>query len=883
MKTFASLVAPAAALISSVIMFSPQVAAAADPPAAQTSASASELEVVTVTARFREENLQEAPLAITALSAEDVAKMGFTDMSEIGRAVPNAYFRQQSAAYGRSTAMYIRGVGQSDFQFSQEPRTSTYIDDVYFATVFGSMFDLLDLDHIEVLRGPQGTLFGRNAMGGAVRMVSTKPTGQGGGTLSVTYGERNKQELRGSYDTALIQDKLFLRVAGSAKKQDGYVEQVDFTCDMIRKGTPQLAGIGDGMARLRDRGANGVLDSTDPFLPDQVAPALQAQYNPDYLKVYGTNTVGNVQTAYGINPGPNGDYPAALNPGISAASLATAKADDNSLSLPSRIDNLPVGGSKSCHLGNFGGVDTQSLRAVLRWVASDRVEVNFTGIYSDDNSEPTPISLFDIGNGMGVSNTVPGTTTGLGNIVTVNQVVNIPRWGIPYDSRFVTHDAYKSYATFADLAQGKQWPWHSTSVIWGGSAVTDVKLTDKMSLKWIAAYHHTYGEFGDDRDESPLTLQDTWNTVEAKEKSTELRLTGKAFNDRMDWTFGGFYWTADQDNGATVDIVQLALTLIPAAGGGFAPISPFWLTQDHAHSQNYGIYANSIYQLADTWSLTTGLRYSDDKKHFDFHHQFSAEMEAGGSALDWKLGLDHKFTDSVLGFVSVATGYTASSFNARPFTPAQFISQPPEKLINYETGLKSDWLDRRLRVNANLFYADYKTRVIGVSNTTQAGGIPLTLPIVSPAQISGVELELNANPVTGLLLGLTGGYLHFHADELAGNGAPNLPKFQYSANVSYRIPFTSGASITPRLDAFYTSDVYLNVAGQNLQPAYTLLNTRVTYLNAEGKWELGAAVKNLANKYYALAAYDLRTATLGTGNNVPSEPREWSIFASYHF
>src|SRR5262249_32103659 len=123
---------------------------AADEPRGQRE---NELEEVTVTARFREENLQQTPLAITALSANEISEMGFTDLSQVGRAIPNTYFRQQSAAYGRSTAMYIRGVGQNDFQFSQEPRTSMYIDDVYFATVFGSMFDLLDLDRVEVLRG----------------------------------------------------------------------------------------------------------------------------------------------------------------------------------------------------------------------------------------------------------------------------------------------------------------------------------------------------------------------------------------------------------------------------------------------------------------------------------------------------------------------------------------------------------------------------------------------------------------------------------------------------------------------------------------------------------------------------------------------------------
>jgi outer membrane receptor protein involved in Fe transport len=327
-----------------------RLAQADEPPPQPQRINEGELAEVTVTARFREENLQKAPLAITALSAESLTDMGFTDLSQVGRAIPNTYFRQQSAAYGRSTAMFIRGVGQADFQFSQEPRTSMYIDDVYFATVFGSMFDLLDLERVEVLRGPQGTLFGRNSMGGAVRMISKQPKGDNTGRLDVSYGADDRIELRASYDTALIDDRLFLRLAGSAKKRSGYVDQVDFTCDMIARGTPQLAGLGDGMLRLRDRGANGILEATDAYLPDRLPPANQIQYNPDYLEVFGTNVVGNAGAAYGYNAGPNGDYPADLNPGIDAVSLATARADDNALSFPARIDSLPVGGSRNCLL-----------------------------------------------------------------------------------------------------------------------------------------------------------------------------------------------------------------------------------------------------------------------------------------------------------------------------------------------------------------------------------------------------------------------------------------------------------------------------------------------------------------------------------------------------
>jgi outer membrane receptor protein involved in Fe transport len=839
------------------------------------------LEEVVVTARFREENLQQTPIPITALSADELTEMGFQNMSEIGRAVPNAYFRQQSGPYGRSTQVYIRGIGQGDFQFSQEPRTSTYIDDVYFATVFGSMLDLLDLERVEVLRGPQGTLFGRNAMGGAVRMVSRKPEGGNTGSVQVAYGDFERLDLRGSFDQTLVEDKLFLRVAGSAKRRTGHVKQIDFTCDMIARGTPQLAGLGDGMVRLRDPGANGIVEPSDPYLPDRLPPAQELTFNPYYVALFGTDVVGDALTAYGVDPGPNGDYPQALNPGIDPTTLATLDADDDALSFPQRRDTFAVGGTPPCELGTFGGEDVQAMRASLRWLASDRAEVNLSAFYIWDDSETTGSHLFDIGNGIGLSNTVPGTTTGIENLAALNDAVNLPRWGIPYDSRFIT-TPYRSYATFDDKAQGQVFTTGSKAIRSGVSVVTDFAISDRLQMKWVLASHGTDGDFANDRDQSPLTLQNTWNTVEADESSTELRFSGLHFDGRLDWTAGAFYWEAGQDNGATVDIVQLAVQTLPFPPFN-GPIVPLWNTEDEADSTNRGAYLHTVYHINDRLDFSGGVRWSKDEKHFIFRHQFMAEMDAGGEEVDYKLGIDYQVGEDRFLYTSVATGYTASSFNARPFDPAQFISQPQEDLTNYEFGYKSDLLDSRLRFNANLFYADYATRVIGTATEVQASGIPLTLPVTSPAQIAGLEFEINGSFGQGFFFGLNGGFMSFEADEIEGNGAPGLPQRQFSANAMYEFGLANGATLTPRLDWFYTDDIYFNVTSSLQQKAYSLVNARLTYQLPDADWSLGLEATNLLDEEYYLAAYDLRTATINTGVIVPARPREWAISLRHDF
>src|SRR5262245_50992467 len=139
------------------------------------------LEEVVVTARYREENLQQTPIAITAITAEEIQSRGFTSTADIAYTVPNASFRPAQQAYGNTMTAYIRGVGQNDFNFAFEPGVGIYVDDVYYPTTMASQFDLLDLERVEVLRGPQGTLFGRGSIGGAVRQRAKAPARGGPG------------------------------------------------------------------------------------------------------------------------------------------------------------------------------------------------------------------------------------------------------------------------------------------------------------------------------------------------------------------------------------------------------------------------------------------------------------------------------------------------------------------------------------------------------------------------------------------------------------------------------------------------------------------------------------------------------------------------------
>ena len=206
---------------------------------AQQAANSDQLEEITVTAQFRSENLQETPLAITAVTGDMLEARSQTSIYEVANQAPNVFLAPQAQANGSGLIAYIRGVGQTDFNFALEPGVGLYVDDVYYSTLTGSLLDLLDLDRVEVLRGPQGTLAGRNSIGGAIKLFSRKAEGKGG-NVSLTYGSYNRVDARASGDFTLVDDKLFARVAGVSKNRDGYVDRIDYGCAHPGSGVPTI-------------------------------------------------------------------------------------------------------------------------------------------------------------------------------------------------------------------------------------------------------------------------------------------------------------------------------------------------------------------------------------------------------------------------------------------------------------------------------------------------------------------------------------------------------------------------------------------------------------------------------------------------------------------
>ena len=185
------------------------------------------IEEIIVTAQKREESLQDTPVAVTAFTETAIEARGLDDISKIANFTPNLVFDTTSPISGLSSGaiVFVRGIGNSDFSLTTDPGVGIYVDGVYMSRSAGGVLDVLDIERIEILRGPQGILFGRNTIGGAINITARKPGNELGGQVAVTAGNFERRDVRASVDVP-ISDQLRATIAVSEKNRDGFVDRV---------------------------------------------------------------------------------------------------------------------------------------------------------------------------------------------------------------------------------------------------------------------------------------------------------------------------------------------------------------------------------------------------------------------------------------------------------------------------------------------------------------------------------------------------------------------------------------------------------------------------------------------------------------------------------
>src|SRR5581483_8074020 len=222
------------------------LAAAAGTHAQQAPATATAevggLQEIVVTAERRSENLQNVPIAVTAYTADALQSRGLTDIHALTALTPSVNLDAGAPFSGDRSVLSasIRGIGQDDFAFNLNPGVGVYLDGVFLARTIGSNQNLLDVDRVEILKGPQGTLFGANTIGGAISIVTHTPGNEPRFIATVTGGQYNRRDLSFTADLPIIKDVLLSSISVSSQHQDGWTSVIPYPTSSLYGSAPYV-------------------------------------------------------------------------------------------------------------------------------------------------------------------------------------------------------------------------------------------------------------------------------------------------------------------------------------------------------------------------------------------------------------------------------------------------------------------------------------------------------------------------------------------------------------------------------------------------------------------------------------------------------------------
>lgn len=812
-----------AALAFLVVAVVPLGAKAQSPPAAQqnqptgpeVTAETGPLQTVTVTARYQVENLQKTPIAITAVSSQELVSSNIKTIDTLGELVPNLYTAPPDADEGGVPTITMRGVTENDASFARAPAVAIYVDDIYHPTAVGTELDLTDIDRVEVHRGPQSTLSGNASPGGAIYLYTNQAKGGDQGYLSFTTGSFNELAGEGAFDATLAPN-LFMRVSGHFHRQDGFVNLLDFTCEMNALGTPQLAG-----------------------------------------------------------------------------SFPTAQPDVQ---------------AHDCKTGENGGGNEAGAILKLRWLASDRLTLDFEANDQRRRDQADPELLIS------VTNPYPNPS-GLINAYNV-QIQN--QFGVLYDGRFLPPPGspYSSYASYCrpllnavvqqppyePVPSGICYPNQKDQDSKVFSSHVNYQIASNVQATLIGSYQDYGDAYVQNGDESPLGYVLSKFSQEVIARTAELRFTGDLFS-KLNWVAGAFWDTYNAQS-----------------NGFIGYITDNFEEYDKAYNESASGFFHVDYNLTSRWRLSGGARYTSGEVTYQLNHPgllvVPYPSTTTESRWDWLVSTDYQITDNTLGYFSVSTGSRPPGITTIVITAQQLTNTPAESLTSYEGGLKNEFFDHRLRLNLTGFYVDYSSYSTTEQGVQCLGQLPAatwqpssaacaalypsnpaTVPwfvsVGKPVKITGFELEAQAAPVTGLRANLSMGYNHFESG-VTTPGEPGYihsgnffqPEWNIHADVAYTIPTPHG-SVTPRLDWNWQSEVTFDPApaaeaatAPYIIFPYGILNAQLTYEPPDSKWSALFQVTNLTDKFYYYQLFNGAQINL---SSTVAPPREFHFILRRDF
>jgi iron complex outermembrane receptor protein len=814
-------------------------------------------EVVVSATRF-ETNLQDTPIAITAVSSETLGQRALTTTADLGHIVPNAVFRKSQGIYGPAVSVYLRGIGQTDPQFNGEPSVAYYIDDIYYPFLFGSQFDLLDLERVEVLRGPQGTLFGRNSIAGAINMVSRTPSlTESSAMVEATIGAYDRRDVRASFSLPLT-DTVAVGASMVSKKRTGYQEMLDFSCQMHMNGTPELAGTFPFQSPETTFGGGRIPKScVIDHLGGEDTRAFRASL---YWK---PNERVEVRMS--------SDY-ADQNDEIPAEYIFTtnyAETAGTNQNFITAADQFSIPGTP------------------FRW--DSRFETGDPYKTYDNYCDPFPAGTLIPGNtyyngsifkgGKCYGNTVPlrnrGTQGKIGIALTDSIDFAVIAGYREMDLRF---GAASDGTVLNDSVIYHEFHEHH----WNG----ELRLTGRHRLlDWSSGvfyYAGTAEHLGQPQGVRAGTQRFQVDYYDPKAWAVYSNVVVHPI-ERLNIS-AGIRYSDDQKgvdfNSLTDETPPGQTTFVPAAASTVFDIT----IKDTRWDWKAGV----DYQFSDAIMVyaSAGSGYRLPGFNVRPNQPGQEGQTPGESLISYELGIKSELFDRRLKLNAAAF---IMEFEERP---AGFSGQEAQ-LTNDLTGYVPGNQTVIPAGPANTGYTtafttcrNYDAAIDGPPNPTAGIGVRCVARVFSYAvggRIEGFESEIEAEPIDGLSITGSVGYTKWDSADVTRQTL--IPEWTASGGIQYEIVSDLiGGSITPRLDAFFNG----RIAYSSQNPVYdqggrTVFNARITYRNNDHDYDVALGATNLFNKFYYYQKTIFRELGLPTNLGQPSAPREWYLSVKKRF
>ncbi|MBA6412444.1 TonB-dependent receptor [Parahaliea sp. F7430] len=800
------------------------------------------LEEVVVTAQKRSENVLDVPIAMSVFSANAVEKLSARNLTDLGRFTPGVEMNNDNALQPTYT---IRGVETNDFTVGSDPAIAVYVDGVYAARGAGAEAALTDIARVEVLKGPQGTLFGRNATGGAIHVVSQPPVYESEGRAKISVGNYNRLDGEFMYNLP-ISESLALRAVAVKRQRDGFLKNIS---------GPDMSE--ENMSSYR---ASLLWDAS---------PNTEILWRVEYseLDQNGGAQFTLVDSVFaGGNPGMQ------LDPYGKIANDFESR-EKREMYASSLEINHQLGDLTLTSITGWRQFETELLEDLD---GSNNPDYVFNSSNPDDNeyfSQEFRLS--------GASDKLKWTT------------------GLAYSRETVEHStsAEFNFSTLESFAwaeilrnSGSDTSQAFLSAL-AGLDQDQIDALGSLSRSEVSEVLPSYRQQQKDNGIDGIAMSAfIWSFLNDQGTLEQFGIATnpvqglfQILNDVAPRIASYQPWVEKVDTSGTYESYALYGDATWSINEKMNLSGGLRYTYDEKRFNLYTAYQNQI-SGADF-----GLAfYNNGQAIVDSSQKDSWDSISG------RLVLDYHLDDDQMAYASVATGFKSGGFNSLNFGPNIDTSYDEEEVINYELGFKSQLLEGRAQFNAAAFFYEYDNL-----QELKLLGQPIPSYNLRNADAEGYGIELEGYWLASERLALSGNYswlktkyTRFNlieaagetaADDLTGEPRVGTPEHKVNLALEYTLPIEDFGEVVSRLDYTWNDERVSSLTDPTRKvDAYDLANLRISFVPAGGRWEASLWSTNLFDEE-VITVFGSNGDAIGslTGWRIP--PRMYGMDLLFHF